>query len=121
MAYTTIPPSGVTDPAARRRAIILTGATQTINPMSDKCSLYIIKNGTVTGAADIVITNGGASFNGDIVQIVREDLSANVVNIYNSVPTLLYTTLASAGAARTYQVFGSSDVWVNNTKFWSGA
>lgn len=121
MAYTTIPPSGVTDPAARRKAIILTGATQTIDPMALKCSLFIIKNGTVTGAADIIVTNGGAAFNGDVVQIVREDLSANVVTIYNGTPTLLYTTLASAGAARTYQLFGASDVWVNNIKFWSGA
>lgn len=104
---------------AFRRGANLTDADITIDPNADKCNLYVLPAGTLTGNRSVTVASTSPA--GTIVLIVVEDISANTYTIKSNAGATLWTKAASPGQAICFQVYTPGDFgnFTANTRWWS--
>lgn len=90
----------------------LTNTDQTIQPGTDKASLYILLPGVLTANHVLTVGTTGANTN-DYCKIVRMDKSAFTYTIQNPTPTTLHTTTASSTVDIGYNLNFSAGNWIN--------
>jgi hypothetical protein len=78
----------------------LGNADATINPASDKASLYLLPAGTLTAARVLTLGVSGAPITSSVLQVVRRDLSANTLTVNDDAGTTLLTFAASPTTAQ---------------------
>ncbi len=107
---------------ALARGADLTDASATIQPFSDKCSLYVLPNGVLTADRTLTVSiTSGTPVAQTIVDILVLDTSAHSFTIQNNTPTTLYTH-AGSGVPMIYRLFSSGGgVFGTNTVFFANA
>src|SRR6478736_1205249 len=93
----------------------LGNADVTIQPFTDKCSLYIMPAATMTTPRTITIGNTSAiAGNLWTISIVREDLTSHALVINNAAGSPIFTFTGSPGQAVRCEFYCNSGVWTVN-------
>jgi len=90
----------------RKRGADLPDAPITIQPVTDKCSLYVLQDGVLTANRALAMGIAGYLSTLDVFILVL-DTSANIYTITNDVGALLYTHQGSVTGPMVYQMYAA--------------